>query len=361
MRSGRGTTPGNLGDVVRAVILGGTGLIGRAVATRLLAAGWQVDATGRDATHVPEELAAAPGFGFRAIERADARALRSLVGDGAELIVDCLCFTESDALTVVPLFADADAAVMLSTKAVYVDEFGNHGNSFTKPVFPLPIRATDATVAPGRDDPTSRDGYGANKVAAENALLDSGLPVTVLRAGKVHGPGAKRPREWVFAKRALDGRDQLALAHKGAGGDHTTAAANIASLVEVVASQPATRVLNVGDTDAPTGLQIAETVAAHLGHRFEPELLDDDVDPAYGAHPWDVVPPVVLDLTAAQALGWQGETFAETVGAELDWLQREREQGRTDALADDPYFIPFLDYRLEDAYLLLRNLSGKIT
>ncbi|MFC4242731.1 NAD-dependent epimerase/dehydratase family protein [Gryllotalpicola reticulitermitis] len=346
--------------MARAVILGGTGLIGRAVATRLLDAGWQVDVTGRDASHLPERLAVAPGLTFTAVDRADARALRSVVAEGAELIVDCLCFTESDALLIAPFLADADASVMLSTKAVYVDEFGNHGNSLAKPVFPLPIGESDPTVAPGRGDPTSRDGYGQNKVAAENALLDSGLPVTVLRAGKVHGEGAKRPREWVFAKRALDGRGQLALAHRGRGGDHTTAAANIASLVEVVAAQPATRVLNVGDADAPTGLQIAETVAGRLGHSFEPELLDDDTDPVYGAHPWDVVPPVVLDLAAAERLGWRGETFPATVGAELDWLLREHELGRTDALADDPYFAPFLDYRLEDAYLLLRSLERKL-
>ncbi|GAA4188435.1 hypothetical protein GCM10022288_14850 [Gryllotalpicola kribbensis] len=343
--------------MARAVILGGTGVIGAAVATRLLDAGWQVDATGRDAAHVPETLAQASGFTFVNSDRADARALRAVVGDGAELIVDCLCFTEEDALTVLPFLADADAAVMISSKAVYVDEFGNHSNSATKPVFPLPIRETDATVAPGRGDPTSREGYGANKVAAENALLDSGLPITVLRPSKVHGAGAARPREWVFLKRALDGREQLALAHRGRGGDHTTAAANIASLVEVAARHPSARILNAGDADAPTGLQIAEAVAAHVGRRFEFELIDDDVDPQYGAHPWDVVPPIVLDLSAARELGWQGETFAGTVGAELDWLLREHELGATARFDDDPFFESFLDYRLEDAYLLLRSLS----
>jgi len=345
--------------VARAVILGGTGVIGRAIATRLLAAGWQVDATGRDAAHVPDELAQAAGFSFFPSDRTDARALRSVIGDGAELVVDCLAFTEADALTVAPFLGDADSAVMISTKAVYVDEFGNHGNSLVKAVFPLPIREVDATVAPGRGDATGRDGYGANRVAAENTLLDSGLPVTVLRAGRVHGAGAARPREWAFLRRALDGREQLALAHKGAGGDHTTAAANVASLVELVAGHPATRVLNVADEDAPTGLEIAQTIAAHVGHRFEPELLDDDVDPVYGAHPWDVVPPVVLDLTTARGLGWQPQTYAATVGAELDWLLREHELGHT-GYADDPYFAPFLDYRLEDAYLLLRNLEKRV-
>ncbi|GAA4178636.1 NAD-dependent epimerase/dehydratase family protein [Gryllotalpicola koreensis] len=343
--------------MARAVVLGGTGVIGRAIAARLLAAGWQIEATGRSAAHVPDELAEASGFTFVTSERTDARALRTAIGDGAELVVDCLCFTESDALTVAPFLVDADAAVMLSTKAVYVDEFGNHGNSLTKPVFPLPIREVDPTVAPGRGDPATRDGYAANRVAAENALLDSGLPVTVLRAGRVHGAGAARPREWVFLKRALDGREQLALAHGGRGGDQTTAAANVAELVEVVARNPGARILNVGDTDAPSGLAIAETVAAHVGQRFEYELADDDVDPQYGAHPWDVVPPVVLDLTAARELGWQGQSYAATVGAELDWLLREHELGRTARFDDDPYFAPFLDYRLEDAYLLLRSLE----
>lgn len=332
-------------------------MVGRAVAARLLADGWQVDVTGRDASHVPEELAQAPGFTFVKSERADASAVRAVLGAGAELVVDCLCFTEADALTLAPFLADADATVMLSTKAVYVDEFGNHGNSVVKPVFPLPVREVDPTVAPGRGNPTTRDGYAANRVAAENALLDSGLPVTVLRAGRVHGAGAARPREWAFLKRALDGRGQLALAHRGRGGDHTTAAANIAELVEVAAKHPAARILNVGDADAPTGRAIAETVAAHLGHRFELELIDDDVDPQYGTHPWDVLPPVVLDLAAARELGWRGETFAATVGTELDWLMREHELGLTARFDDDPYFAPFLDYRLEDAYLLLRSLE----
>ncbi|MCL2516717.1 MAG: NAD-dependent epimerase/dehydratase family protein, partial [Microbacteriaceae bacterium] len=64
--------------MARAVILGGTGVIGRAIATRLLAAGWQVDATGRDAAHVPDELAQAAGFSFFPSDRTDARALRSV-------------------------------------------------------------------------------------------------------------------------------------------------------------------------------------------------------------------------------------------------------------------------------------------
>ena len=43
----------------RALIVGGTGSIGRATARRLLAAGWQVDLTGRNPARLPADLAAA--------------------------------------------------------------------------------------------------------------------------------------------------------------------------------------------------------------------------------------------------------------------------------------------------------------
>jgi len=37
----------------RAVILGGTGVLGRAIAWRLIRAGWAVDMTGRDRSRMP--------------------------------------------------------------------------------------------------------------------------------------------------------------------------------------------------------------------------------------------------------------------------------------------------------------------
>ena len=40
----------------RAVILGGTGVLGRAVAWRLIKAGWAVDVTGRDGRRMPPAL-----------------------------------------------------------------------------------------------------------------------------------------------------------------------------------------------------------------------------------------------------------------------------------------------------------------
>jgi hypothetical protein len=44
-------------------------------------------------------------------------------------------------------------------------------------------------MAPSDIDCNSREGYGANKVAAENVLLDSGMAVSVLRPSRIHRTG----------------------------------------------------------------------------------------------------------------------------------------------------------------------------
>jgi nucleoside-diphosphate-sugar epimerase len=337
----------------RALIVGGTGLIGRAAARRLLATGWDVDLTGRDPAHVPADVAAAGGR-FIAADRADSDQLLAALGGGADLLVDCICYTADDATRLLPLVRETGSTVMISSKAVYVDGAGHHSNSAIAPRFDGPIRETQPTVAPGDADHTTREGYGANKVAAEQVLLDSGWPVTVLRPSKIHGPGAKRPREWIFVKRVLDRRPAVFLAHRGAGVDHPTAAANIAALIDAVAATPGRRILNSADPDAPSALEIARTIARQLDHVWEEVLLDDDADETLGRHPWDTAHPIVLDMTAAGELGYApvGD-YATTVADEVEWLVSAARGDRAAHLPglDDPLFGPMLDYAAEDRYL----------
>jgi len=325
----------------RALILGGTGLVGRATARRLVAAGWDVDVTGRDPAHLPA------GAGrFVAADRHDGAALASALGDGADLLVDCIAYTGADAKLLLPLLPHVTSTVLISSKAVYADAHGNHSNSDVAPDFGGPIHETQPTLAPSDIDYRSREGYGPNKVAAERVLLDSGAPVTVLRPSKIHGEGASPAREWVFVKRVLDRRPAVFLARRGIGTDHTTAAANIAALVEVAAAKPGARILNSADPDAPNGREIARVVAQHLGHTWEEVLIEDD---SLGDHPWNREHPVVLDLTAAGELGYVpvGD-YAATVAAEIDWLVNERPP------IDDEFFGQYVDYAAEDRYLSAR-------
>jgi nucleoside-diphosphate-sugar epimerase len=338
----------------RALVLAGTGAIGRATARRLVAAGWEVDLTGRDPAHFPSDLAAAAAR-FVASDRSDAAQLAEAFGPGADLLVDCACFTAEDARLLLPLAREAGSTVMISSKAAYVDGYGNHSNSETKPRFDGPIRETQPTMAPGSGDYLTREGYGANKVAAEQVLLDGGCRVTVLRPSKIHGPGSRQPREWVFVKRVLDRRPAVFLAHRGAGVDHTTAAANIAAMIEIAAESPGTRVLNSADPDAPSSLEIERTIARVLGHSWDEVLLDDAPADGVGRTPWDAPHPIVLDTSAAVELGYEpAGDYAATVAETVEWLVSAAQGGEGSDLLpapDDEYFAPLLDYAAEDRLL----------
>ncbi len=332
----------------RALVLGGTGAIGRAVADRLLPAGWEVVLTGRAPAGMPARLAAA-GARFAAADRSDLGAQdgRDGLAGETDLLVDCLCFGAAGATALLPLAQRSACTVMISAKAVYADSAGRHANSAEPPDFGGPITESQATLPPGEGS------YPNGKVAAERMLLDSGLPVTVLRPGLIHGDGARQPREWIFVKRALDRRPRVLLAHRGAGVNQTTAAANLAALIEIVAARPGRRILNAADPDAPSALQVSRAVADYLGHEREEVLLDGAAAGAW-LLPWDAPHPVVLDTSAARALGYQpAGDYAATVTAEVDWLVRAAAGGQDADLVQrlGEEFWPLLDYAAEDRYL----------
>ncbi|GAA1648412.1 NAD-dependent epimerase/dehydratase family protein [Actinoplanes couchii] len=316
------------------LVIGGTGMIGGAVARHLLRDGWRVTVTGRTPRPVPD--------GARLV-LADHG---TLPGGEFDLVVDAACYTAVHARQVLPLMSAAGSAVMISSKAVYADADGNHVNSPRPPRFTGPITEDQPTMAPGDMPYDSPLGYGSNKVAAERVLLDSDAPVTVLRPSKVHGIGAKPPREWWFLKRALDRRPFVLLAGNGRGVDHPSAAANIAALVACVADNPGRRILNAADPDAPDGRTISRVIAGLAGHTWD-EIEADDDDPD-GWHPWHRIPPIVLDTSAGERLGYRpAGDYATTVREEISWL--------LDRAAADPDWYPegtgpdWFDYRAENA------------
>ncbi|ROS75807.1 nucleoside-diphosphate-sugar epimerase [Curtobacterium sp. PhB130] len=350
----------------RAVVLGGTGGIGSAVVRELLDSSgrggddWQVDVVARRGGDIADALTAA-GATFTPGDRRDTAVLRELLRPGADLLVDTVGATRDDAAQLLPYLGDVGSTVFVSSKAVYVDEQGRHANSVDKPVFSGAVTELQPTVTAADADPTSRDGYAAQKVAAEQLLLDHGAPVTVLRPSKVYGPGIGRPREWFVVRRALDGRERVLLADQGRGVDHTTAASGIGSLVRLLADAPDRRILNVADDSAPSVLEIVRTVAGHLDHVFEEVLLDADAPAFVGSTPWSSPTPYVLDTSAARSLGWQPPTFARAVVPELDWLVETAHRTPVDGdvpWAADPFWDRLFDYGPEDAALLMLSLGS---
>jgi nucleoside-diphosphate-sugar epimerase len=340
--------------VRKAIVLGGNGQVGSAAALKLISAGWEVTATGQALHRFPQGLRDV-GVRFIRSDRYAADDLHRLLREGADVVVDCVGYTAEHARMLLPFQHSIGSLVFISSKAVYIDDQGRHSNSDEPPAFAAPVTETQPTVAPSNIDHNSREGYGANKVAAERVLLDSGMRVSVLRPSRIHGIEAARPREWVFVKRVLDRRRQLLLANAGQGVNHPTAAVNLAALVEFCATNPGTRILNSADPDAPDGLTISRIVATHLGHSWREVLLDDTAPAGLGDHPWNTTPGFVLDTSAAERLGFvPAGSYAHTVSAEIDWLVTAAQAGDpAGALPSphDPYFLPYFDYAREDAWL----------
>lgn len=94
-----------------AIVLGGTGLLGRATALRLAESGWAVTVTGRDPARMPPELVAA-GVQFVRSDRNVPGDLSALLRTGADLLVDALCFTAADARSLLPQLSGIGSVVM---------------------------------------------------------------------------------------------------------------------------------------------------------------------------------------------------------------------------------------------------------
>src|SRR5204863_2631275 len=265
-------------------------MIGRAAARALAGDGWEVVAVSRSGS-LPEGLAE---LGVEAVvaDREDDAQLRAALSGGAEVLFDSMAFGREHGEQLNGLAGLVGSLVVISSASVYADDEGRAlDGEGDPPVMPVPILETQRTAEPG--DAT----YSTRKAELEQTLLEGPLPATLLRACAIHGPGAKHPRELFFVKRAVDGRRRVALAWNGESRFHTTSVPNLAELIRLAAAQPADRVLNGGDPDPPSTLEICHAIGNALAYEFEPVLLPAD---EFG-NPWAVPSssPLVVSMEAA--------------------------------------------------------------
>ncbi|MEU3327680.1 NAD-dependent epimerase/dehydratase family protein [Streptomyces albus] len=341
----------------RALVLGATGQMGRPSVAALAEDGWEVTAAsrggGRD-DRWPQEVRTV------AVDRDEPGALEETVGDGVDLLLDVTAMTAQHARQIAGLAGRIGSAVVLSSAAVYEDE---KGRSFATqdrpdgwPRYPVPVPETYGTMDPGET-------YGARKVLIERELTALGdrLPVTMLRAGAVHGPYCRTPREAWLVKRWLDGRRVRVLAHGGRSRFHPVHVDNVAELVRLAARRPGSRVLNAADPEAPTVERIARLHDEVLGWECETVLLEGPPPaeaPMVGSTPWSLPHSLVLDMSAAEReLGYRPvTTYEQSLPATLEWLAGElrgrdwREALPKMAAAYDPMGDLF-DYAAEDRWL----------
>jgi nucleoside-diphosphate-sugar epimerase len=335
----------------KAVVIGASGQIGRPVVEALARDGWAVTAASRGGGR---DAAWDEGVRTVRLDRADDVALAAVVGDGCDLVVDVVAYDAVHARQLTGLAGRVGAAVVVSSVAVYEDGAGRGFDTQDEPdgfpVYPVPVPETQPTVAPGEAS------YGTRKAALERVLLgrDAGLPVTVLRAGAVHGPYSPLPRELYFVKRNLDGRSDRVLAYRGESRFHPASARNIAELVRLAAARPGPRVLNACDAEAPTAAGIGAAIDAVMGVETRTAYLDGPPAGSVGRTPWSVPRPVVFDMSAAEReLGYRPVvSYAGSLPETVEWLTgalRGRDWREAFPLLAQAYPDLF-DYAAEDAW-----------
>ncbi len=317
-----------------AFVLGGTGQVGRAVTARLLEKGWDVTVAAR---HEPDPPLDAR---FVRVDRTVDGSLEDALRAGVDVLVDVIPLRAEDGRQLRRLKGRVGSLVVISTAGVYVD---NERRTFADPeaVYPRPVTERQPTVESGGED------YHSVKRSIELEVLeDSDLRATVVRPCAIHGPHAKALRDWHFVKRALDGRRAILLARRGSGLFHTTSVDNLAEVVRLAAQRPDSRVVNCGDPDPPTAVDIARIVGAAMNVEWTEVLLPGPEQGTVGDHPWNIARPFVLDMTTAEiVLGYRPVvTYAVAVERTIEWLVKTRPEPTEFASA-------LFDYAAEDAYV----------
>ena len=133
-----------------ALIVGGDGQIGRAVARDLLLHGWLVRLARRSARPPPPDLVGR--VETVQLDRDQPGALAAALNGGADAVIDTIAFTDAHARQWLELDADIDALAVISSVSIYCDTAGRtmdeaQGNGF--PQFLIPITEDQTTVAPG--------------------------------------------------------------------------------------------------------------------------------------------------------------------------------------------------------------------
>ena len=342
-----------------AMIIGGTGQIGSAVARRLVLDGWSVLLAHRGEHPGDTALAELDVTSIR-LDRDDTDALLDRAR-GHDLVLDTVAYEPRHGEQLAQLAGQVGSLVVISTGSVYVGREGGYLDVVSGPddfpSFPVPLRETDPTVDNGERT------YSPLKAALERQLLGvDDLPVSILRPGAIQGPFSPALREWFFIKRALDGRGRIVLSDGGTNRFSTSSTVNIAELVALCAAQPGKRVLNAVDRDDLSVAEIAQTVFDAMDHDVEVVTFPGPPVDGVGGTPWSVARPLLLSMAAATVeLGYrQPVGYAEAVASTVDWAVREvraaerRQEGWETvfpSLAERARADRWFDYGAEDAFL----------
>ncbi len=321
----------------------------------MLRTSWDITVASRTPPH--EELGWAAHVRHVIFDR-QKDALRDVVSE-CDALIDIVAYEPQHAQQLLDLRDSIGNVIAISSMSVYTDDRGRSMDEAEDeenfPELPQPIPESQRTVEPGAAT------YSTKKVAIEQALLDqSSVPVTIVRAAAIYGPGDTASREWFFVKRVLDGRHRLVLVHNGAVPVAVIASRNLAEIISLCAEKPAIRIVNAADPQPQSALSIAQSIGAILHHEWEQTLLPgpSPQDPI-GENPWAAPCPMVLDIqVACDELDYQGLVpYDEALRETCQWLMAATANRDWTQVLPNSYkhYGPLFDYVSEDEFLARRT------
>jgi nucleoside-diphosphate-sugar epimerase len=160
---------------MKVLILGGTGVISRAIVDRLLAQGHEVVAYNRG----NKQLKFAGPVAHITGDRADRATFTSVMqSQGFDVVIDMICFTEEDAISTVETFRDRVEQIIVCSSS----------SAYRRPYRTVPIQEDAELLC---EDPIFP--YSFNKAQIERYLQrqirDARLPITIIRPSYTVGAG----------------------------------------------------------------------------------------------------------------------------------------------------------------------------
>lgn len=340
----------------KAFILGGTGLIGRALVSEMLAGGWTLTVSSR--TGLPADVTWGDDVEHVVFDR-NTQAFQDVLASEHDAFIDIVAYESGAARQLADLGDRVGSLIVISTMSVYADDHARSMDEAERPEdfpdLPQPIPESQRTVRAG---PAT---YSTKKVAIEESLLEAAtVPVTIVRPGMIYGPGDRSSREWFFVKRVLDGRQRVVLAYEGATPVSVIASRNLAELIRLAADTPATRILNAADPEPQTARSIAQSISNLLDHDWEEVLLEGpSPQEPIGETPWSTPRPFVIDIRNAQEdLGYQGGVkYDDALKETCEWLMSATARSEWPEILPNShkYYGSLFAYPAEDEFLSRRS------
>lgn len=217
--------------------------------------------------------------------------------------------------------------------------------AFTPPGLPVPTNESGQTA----DE--ENDGKSYRIARTESMVFDHHPTASHFRYPMVYGPRQLAPREWIFVRRALDGRPHVILPDGGLHLNSCGYAENLAHALMLAVEQPEAasgQIFHAADEEILTTATVAALVADELGHEWRvvnmPFELAPCTKPMVTGH---MTTHRMLDISKLKTvLGYRDKIPArEAIRKTARWLAENpcEPGGVEERVLEDPF-----DYATED-------------